>query len=60
MHGDLGNSRRNRQPVIEVIGRAAPVTMSLVFGGMIVWLLFAFPIGILSPSGRARCSTGSE
>ena len=31
-----------------MIGRAAPVTSSLVFGGAIVWLLIAFPIGILS------------
>jgi len=48
VQGDLGNSRRNRQPVIEVIGRAAPITMSIIFGGMIVWLCVAFPIGILS------------
>ena len=33
VHGDFGVSQRNRQPVIEVIGRAAPVTMSLVIGG---------------------------
>ena len=33
VQGDLGNSQRNRQPVIEIIGRAAPVTMSLVIGG---------------------------
>lgn len=47
-HGDLGNSRVTREPVIEMIGRAAPVTGSLVLGGAVVWLLFAFPIGILS------------
>ena len=48
VHADFGNSSRNRQPVIEVIGRAAPVTMSLVIGGAIVWLLIAVPIGLLS------------
>lgn len=48
VHGDLGTSRVTRQPVAEMIGRAAPVTGSLVLGGAIVWLLLAFPIGILS------------
>ena len=48
VRGDLGSSRRNRQPVLEVIGRAAPITMSIVVGGAVVWLLIAFPIGILS------------
>ena len=47
-HLDLGSSRVTRQPVAEVIGRAAPVTASLVLGGVVVWLLLAFPIGILS------------
>ena len=48
VQGDLGASRRNRQPVLEVIGRAAPITISIVAGGAVVWLLIAFPIGILS------------
>jgi peptide/nickel transport system permease protein len=48
VQGDLGYSRVNRQPVTEVIARAVPVTASLVAGGAIVWLLLAFPIGILS------------
>jgi peptide/nickel transport system permease protein len=47
-HLDLGNSRVTREPVATVIGRAAPVTISLVLGGAVVWLLLAFPIGILS------------
>ena len=47
-HLDLGTSRVTRQPVADMIGRAAPVTMSLVIGGAVVWLLLAFPIGILS------------
>jgi peptide/nickel transport system permease protein len=48
VHLDLGNSRVTREPVAAVIGRAAPVTISLVLGGAVVWLLLAFPIGILS------------
>jgi peptide/nickel transport system permease protein len=48
VHLDLGTSRVTREPVAAVIGRAAPVTISLVLGGAVVWLLLAFPIGILS------------
>ena len=47
-HLDLGNSRVTREPVADVIGRAAPVTISLVLGGAVVWLLLAFPIGVFS------------
>ncbi len=45
---DLGYSRRTREPVVDVIARAAPATASLVVGAAILWLLLAFPIGILS------------
>ena len=44
----LGQSFVNREDVNDVVLRAAPVTASLVFGGAIVWLLIALPIGILS------------
>ena len=44
----LGRSFATRQEVNDVIKRAAPVTASLVFGGVILWLAIAFPIGILS------------
>ena len=47
-HGDLGRSIRTGAPVRDAIFRALPVTASLVFGGLIFWLLIAFPIGILS------------
>src|SRR4051795_8781310 len=47
-HGDLGRSIRSGIPVRDAIARALPVTASLVFGGLIFWLLIAFPIGILS------------
>jgi peptide/nickel transport system permease protein len=45
---DLGRSFTNRQSVNHVIAQAAPVTASLVFGGAIMWMLIALPIGILS------------
>jgi peptide/nickel transport system permease protein len=45
---DLGNSVANREPVSERIMTAAPVTLSLIFGGMVVWMLIAIPLGIIS------------
>jgi peptide/nickel transport system permease protein len=47
-HHDLGKSYVNRQSVNQTVLNAAPVTASLVFGGAILWLSIALPIGILS------------
>jgi peptide/nickel transport system permease protein len=47
-HGDLGRSVFNGQPVTEIVARAAPVTASLMLGGVILWLGIALPVGILS------------
>ena len=47
-HGDLGNSYVNREAVTDRLRRAVPVTLSLVLGGVIVWLLISIPLGILS------------
>ena len=44
----LGRSFTNRLSVNYTVGQAAPVTASLVFGGAIVWMLIALPVGILS------------
>jgi peptide/nickel transport system permease protein len=44
----LGISFANRQQVNTIVGNAAPVTASLVFGGAVTWLLISIPIGILS------------
>ena len=44
----LGNSFFSRQPVNDLVLRAAPVTASLVLGGVILWMLVAVPIGVLS------------
>jgi peptide/nickel transport system permease protein len=44
----LGRSFATRQEVNDIIKAAAPVTASLVLGGVILWLSIAFPIGILS------------
>jgi peptide/nickel transport system permease protein len=47
-HGSLGRSYFNRQTVSSIIYRAAPVTLSLIIGGAVMWLLIALPIGLLS------------
>ena len=44
----LGRSFASRQEVNVIVMRAAPVTASLVFGGALLWLLIAVPLGILS------------
>lgn len=48
IHGDLGHSIRQPLEVTEIIRRSLPVTVSLVVGGTVIWLLLAFPIGLLS------------
>jgi peptide/nickel transport system permease protein len=48
-HGSLGYSwRSGHQTVASMVFNAAPITASLVIGGVIIWLLIALPIGILS------------
>ena len=44
----LGRSFANRREVNEVVGQAAPVTASLVFGAIILILCVSIPIGVLS------------
>jgi peptide/nickel transport system permease protein len=47
-HGNLGRSYADREPVTHRISRAAPVTFSLVLGGVAVWLAIAVPLGLLT------------
>jgi peptide/nickel transport system permease protein len=47
LHGSLGTSVRSREPVTAIIGRTLPVTVSLIVGGAIFWILLAVPIGFL-------------
>jgi peptide/nickel transport system permease protein len=48
VHGNLGTSLRYNISVRDQIQSALPITLSLIIGGTIMWLLIAFPIGILS------------
>jgi ABC-type dipeptide/oligopeptide/nickel transport system permease component len=43
----ISAARSGAASVTEIIGRALPVTASLVIGGAVVWVLLAFPIGVL-------------
>jgi peptide/nickel transport system permease protein len=47
-HGSFGESWVNERDVNSVLVDAMPVTLSLVVGGAIMWMLIAIPIGILS------------
>jgi peptide/nickel transport system permease protein len=47
-HQNLGRSFQNRQSINQIVGNAAPVTATLVFGGVIFWMAVAIPVGILS------------
>jgi peptide/nickel transport system permease protein len=44
----LGRSFVNRRSVNSEVLAAAPVTGSLVLGGMVLWMLIAVPVGVLS------------
>lgn len=48
VHRSLGMSFVNRESVDSIIGKDAPVTASLVFGGAVFWLSLSIPVGILS------------
>ena len=61
LHGDLGTSFVNQQPVREMILSRLPVTASLTFGAAFIWLLIGIPIGVLAAtkprSWRDRLAT---
>jgi peptide/nickel transport system permease protein len=44
----LGYSFRNDEPVADIIGRTLPVTLSIVFGAAVVWLLIGVSVGMIS------------
>jgi peptide/nickel transport system permease protein len=48
IHQSLGRSYATRQPVTDIIKDAAPVTASIVLGGVILWMMIALPVGIFS------------
>ena len=48
LHGDLGYSYYSQEPVTTIIKQGLPATLSLVIGGVILWLIVGISVGILS------------
>jgi peptide/nickel transport system permease protein len=48
LRGNLGFSYHSQLPVVSLIVARIPATVSLVFGGVVVWLLIGIPIGVMS------------
>jgi peptide/nickel transport system permease protein len=46
--GSFGESWSQGRPVNELLSEAVPVTISLVLGSAILWMLIAVPVGVLS------------
>ena len=61
LHGSFGLDFQAAIPINTEIGRALPVTASLVLGAAVLWLLIGIPIGIMSATHprtlRDRTST---
>src|ERR1700760_3809590 len=53
LHGNLGYSFYHQQPVNQIIGNAFPITLSLVIGAAILWIILGVLSGVLS-AVRAR------
>jgi peptide/nickel transport system permease protein len=52
LQGDLGRSIRNREPVVENVGRRIRPSLQLALFAMLISLTVAFPVGILSATHR--------
>lgn len=52
VRGDLGESVRNQQPVLQLIAQKLPVTVELALLAMTIALLIGIPAGIVSAVGR--------
>ena len=59
LQGDLGRSIRNREPVIENVGRRLRPSLQLAALAMVVSLVIAVPLGILSAVRRNTAIDGA-
>jgi peptide/nickel transport system permease protein len=48
LHGDLGYDYYHQVPVTEIMAQALPITLSLVAGGAIIWLVMGVFNGVVS------------
>lgn len=53
LHGDLGYSYTNSEPVTKLIHQGLPVTVSLAIGGAILWLIIGIASGVVAALRRA-------
>jgi peptide/nickel transport system permease protein len=56
LHGDLGNSTRSHQPVLEAIVERLPATIELTLFSLLISLSIAIPTGIISATRRGSRS----
>jgi peptide/nickel transport system permease protein len=54
LRGDLGNSLRSQQPVLDDLLRAIPVSAQLASGAVVIAVLTAIPLGTLAATNRGR------
>jgi len=59
LQGDLGRSIRNREPVVENVGRRLRPSLELALFATIIALLVAFPVGILSAARHNTAVDGA-
>ena len=59
LHGDLGRSIRNSEPVVEDVGRRIRPSLELALLAMLIALLVAFPLGMLSAARRNTAADGA-
>src|ERR1700761_2221326 len=52
LHFNFGYSFYSQAPVRSLIFNRLPATLSLAFGGAVIWLLMGIPVGILSAIKR--------
>ena len=52
LHGDLGESIRSQQPVLQLVGEKLPVTLELAVLAMTIALAIGIPAGVLSAVRR--------
>src|ERR1700687_6127987 len=61
VRGDLGESIRTQQPVLDLVAQKLPVTVELAFLAMCVALAIGIPAGIVSAVGRGTaCVFGAH
>ena len=52
LHGDLGESVRTQQPVLELVAQKLPVTLELALLAMTIALVIGIPAGVVAAVGR--------